>query len=201
MNSLISKIKSSIKTNEKPRNLKIFEFTKIINPEYLFVGDNVIIDDFCLIYAKKESTIKIGSWVHIGCFSSLTGGKIILGNFVGISGGCRIYAGSENYENGALMNPPIPEKYRDVDRSGCVIKDFSFIGTNSCILPGVTIGEGAIVGAGSVVKKDLDPWGIYIMKNGKMVKIKQRDKNKTIKNAIKLQEEFQNIRLTKFDIN
>jgi len=200
MNSIISKIKSSINIKTKPRNLKIFEFTKIINPEYLFVGDNVVIDDFCLLYAKKEAPIRIGSWVHIACFSSLTGGKITLGNFVGISGGCRIYAGSEDYKNGAFMNPPIPEKYRNVNRSGCIFKDFSFIGANSCVLPGVTIAEGAVAGTGSIVRKDLEPWGIYIMRDGKMVKIKERDKKKMIQNSVRLKKEFQNIRLAKFGI-
>ena len=66
---MINKIKSSINNKESPINLKIFEFTKIINPEYVFVGDNVIIDDFCLLYAKEDAPIKIGSWVHITNFS------------------------------------------------------------------------------------------------------------------------------------
>lgn len=191
ISELINKINSSINPKHKPKNLKIFEFTKIINPEYLFVGDYVIIDDFCLLYAKQDAPIKIGSWVHIASFSSLTGGSITLGDFVGVSGGCRIYGGSENYINGALMNPPIPEEYRNVNRDGCIFEDFSFIGTNSCIFPGVKIGQGAVVGAGSIVRTDLEPWGIYIMKNGKMIKIKSRDKSKTIENSRKLLNEFQ----------
>ena len=47
------------------------------------------------------------------------------------------------------------------------------------IFPGVTIGEGAVVGSGSIVRSDLEAWGIYIMRDGKMVKIKDRDKEKT----------------------
>jgi len=39
-----------------------------------------------------------------------------------------------------------------------VIKDYVFIGSYSRILPGVTIGEGAVVGVGSVVTKDVDPY-------------------------------------------
>jgi len=43
-----------------------------------------------------------------------------------------------------------------------VIGKFAVVGANSVVLPGVTIGEGASVGACSVVTRDLDPWGIYI---------------------------------------
>ncbi len=192
---MINKIKSSINNKESPINLKIFEFTKIINPEYVFVGDNVIIDDFCLLYAKEDAPIKIGSWVHITNFSSLTGGPINIGNFVGISSGCRLIGGTEHYANGALMNPPIPEKFRNVSREGCKLEDFSFISVNSCIFPNVIIGEGTVIGAGSIVRKDLEPWGIYIMKNGKMFKINDRDKEKTYEAAKKLANEFPQIRL------
>ena len=195
MNEIINKIKSSIDINEKPRNLHIFDFTKIINPEYVFVGDNVIIDDFCLLYAKEDAQIKIGSWVHIASFTSLTGGTVKIGDFCAIASGSRIIGGTDHYANGALMNPPIPEKYRNIIRKGCILEDFSFIGVNSCIFPGVTIGEGAVVGAGSIVRNDLEPWGIYIMRNNKMVKIKTRNKEKTYHNSKKLQEKFKDIRL------
>lgn len=195
MNPLKEKIKSSIDNGRKPENLRIFEFTKLINPEYIFVGDNVVIDDFCLIYAKPEAPIRIGSWVHLVNFSSYTGGPITIGNFIAVSGGARIFAGTDHYGDGALMNSPIPEEYRNTNRKGCILKDFCFIGANSCVFPGVTIGEGAVVGAGSIVKTDLDSWGIYIMKNGKMVKIKDRNKAKTYENARKLMKEFKNVRL------
>jgi len=199
MNSIISNIKSSINKKDKPFNLRIFDFTKIINPEYVFVGDNVIIDDFCLLYAKPDAIIEIGSWVHIASFTSLTGGPVEIGDFCGIASGCRIIAGTDLYENGALLGPSIPEKFRNLNREGCVLKNFCFIGANSCIFPGVEIGEGTVVGAGSIVRKNLDPWGVYVMKNGNMEKIKERDKNKTIQNSVKLQNEFQKTRLPKFE--
>ncbi len=183
------KIKSSIDINRKPKDLRIFKFTKIINPEYVIIGDNVIIDDFCLLYAKENAPIRIGSWVHLVNFSSYTGGPITIGNFIAVSSGARIMGGSDHYGNGALMNSPIPEQYRNTDRRGCILKDFCFIGANSIVFPGVTIGEGAVVGSGSIVKSDLEPWGIYILRNGKMIKIKERNKTKTIQNSIKLQND------------
>ncbi|MFX1303224.1 MAG: acyltransferase [Promethearchaeota archaeon] len=190
MHPLINKIKSSISYGRKPENLHIFEFTKIINPEFLFVGDNVIIDDFCLLYPKEDAVIEIGSWVHIASFTSITGGPVKIGNFCAIASGSRIIAGSDHYANGALMNPPIPEKFRNVSREGCIMEDFSFLSVNTIVFPGVKISEGAVIGAGSIVRKDVDPWGVYIMKDGNMVKIKERDKAKTIQNSIKLKQEL-----------
>lgn len=53
-------------------NVKTFEYTKIIGLENIEFGENVIIDDFVLIYAKEK--IKIGNFVHIASFSSISGG-------------------------------------------------------------------------------------------------------------------------------
>ena len=125
MNSIKNLIKSSINPNEPPRNLSIYEFTKVINPESVFVGDKVIIDDFCLLYAKPELPIIIGSWVHLASFTSLTGGPITIGDFCSFSSGIRVIGGSEHYANGALCNPPIPEKYRNINRDGCRFENFT----------------------------------------------------------------------------
>lgn len=190
MNEMKNLIKSSIDPNRTPINLQIYDFSKVINPEYLFVGDNVIIDDFCLIYAKKEAPITIGSWVHIVNFASLTGGPITIGDFIAVGGGSRILGGSDQYLEGALMNGPIPEKFRNLNRKGCILKDYCFIGVNSVIFPGVVIGEGAVIGAGSVVRNDIEPWGVYVMKNGKMVRINERDEKKTKQNSALLLKEY-----------
>ena len=184
-----TKIRSIFDHTLSPSNLKIYEFTKIINPEFIFVGDNVIIDDFTLLNANKESIIEIGSWVHITNFSSLSGGPIKIGNFCGISSGCRIIAGTEQYQNGALMNPPIPPKYRSINKAGCVMENFSFLSANCVLFPGVTVKEGAIAGAGSVIREDLGPWGVYVMKNGKMVKVGDRNKEQVYQNAKNLLQE------------
>ena len=144
MNPLLNKIKSSITYGKKPENLKIYEFTKIINPEFITVGNNVIIDDFCLLYAKEDALIEIGSCVHIASFTSLTGGPIKIGNFCTIASGSRIIAGSDHYENGALMNSTIPDKYRALNRQGCIMEDLSFLSVNCMLFPTV-INSGLII--------------------------------------------------------
>ena len=92
--------------------VKTFEFTKIIGLENIEFGKNIIIDDFTLIYASGK--IKIGNYVHIACFASITGGaELILEDFVAISQGCRILTGTDDFIDGGFGNSTIDEKYRN----------------------------------------------------------------------------------------
>lgn len=156
--------------------VKTFEFTKIIGIENIEFGNNIIIDDYVLIYAKKK--VRIGSHVHIACFTSITGGEeFVMEDFSGISQGCRILTGTEDFKDWGFGNPTIDESYRNVTRAPIIIGKFCLIGANSVVLPGVTIGEGAVVGAGSVISKDLEPWGIYVANR----KIGERNKEAVLK--------------------
>lgn len=140
--------------------VKTFEFTKIIGIENIEFGTDVIIDDFVMIYAKAP--MKVGSFVHIAAFSSITGGgECIMEDFTGLSSGARIITGTDDFKDFGFGNPTVPEEYRNVKRGKVVVGRFSIIGANAVVLPDVTIGEGAMVAAGSVVTRDLDPWSIY----------------------------------------
>jgi len=55
------------------------------------------------------------------------------------------------------------------------LEKHALLGTNAIVFPGVTIQEGAIVAAGSIVTKDCDPWGIYMGAPAKKVKERRRD--------------------------
>ena len=161
----------------KLKNVKTFEFTKIIGLNNIRFGKNIIIDDFVLIYATAP--MKIGNHVHIANFSSITGGgKLSIGDFVAISQGCRILTGTDDYVDWGFGNSTIEEKYRNTKREDVNIEKFAIIGANSVVLPGVTIGEGASVGAGSIVTKDLEPWGVYIGNK----RIKDRNKKGILDN-------------------
>lgn len=142
-------------------DVQTFEFTKIVGIENIEFGKNIIIDDFVFIYAKKK--IRIGNYVHIASFTSITGGEsLIMEEFSGLSSGVRIFTGSEDFVDGGFGNPTISETYRNVKRSSVHVGKFCVIGANSVILPGVTVGEGTAVAAGSIVSKNLDPWGVYV---------------------------------------
>ncbi|MBB6186261.1 acyltransferase [Rhodanobacter sp. MP7CTX1] len=143
------------------RNVRIYSGAKIIGAEFITLGDNVIIDDFVLIYARAPTII--GSHVHIASFCSLVGGgELRIGDFCSLSSGVRVLTGSDDFLGGGLTNSTIPTEFRHVTRSHVHIGRHAMIGVNTVLLPGVSIGEGAAVGAGSLVNRELAPWGVYV---------------------------------------
>jgi len=157
--------------------VKTFEFTKIIGIENIDFGSNITIDDFVMIYAKKK--MKIGNYVHIACFSSILGGEeFVMEDFSGISSGSRIFTGTDDLKDWGFGSPNIPEKYRNVKRAPVFIGKFAIMGANTVVLPGVTVGEGATVGANSVITRDLEPWGIYIGNK----KVGERNRDEVLNN-------------------
>lgn len=157
--------------------VKTFEYTKIIGLENIEFGENVIIDDFVLIYAKEN--IKIGNFVHIANFASITGGnKLTIEDFAAVSQGCRILTATDDLKYSGFGNSTVDNKFRNIKSAPIKIGKFSIVGANSVVLPGVTIGEGATVGANSVVTKNLEPWGIYIGNK----KVGERDKEAVLAN-------------------
>lgn len=148
---------------------KIYETAKIINSKNLVVGKFSQIDDFVFLNAGLKS--EIGRFVHISSFCSIIGGgEFYMEDFSGLSAGCRVITASDDFMGGGLTNPTVPEKYTNVKKSFVRIKKHAIIGTNVTIFPGVTIGEGAAVGAGCIVRKDLDPWSVYVGSECKKIK-------------------------------
>ena len=156
-------------------NYKIYDGAKIINRDNLTIGLNSQIDDFVFFNCGEESVL--GSFVHIASFCSIIGGgKLYMGDFSGLSAGCRIITGSDDFLGGGLTNPTVPKEYTNVKTSTVRIGKHVILGTNVTVLPGVTIGEGAAVGAGALVRKDLEPWTIYVGVDCKPIKTRPSDK-------------------------
>jgi galactoside O-acetyltransferase len=56
------------------------------------------------------------------------------------------------------------------------MKKHSIVGANAVILPGVVIGEGAVVGANSLVTKDCKPWTVYVGSPARELKCRPRER-------------------------
>jgi len=145
-----------------------------IEKKFLIVGDNNILDCVC-IFPANEGIITVGNncWIGDSIFNCISG--ITIENNVFISFGCYFYDNNSHsidyrerekdmiqqlnsYKSGKhLLNG---KNWASVNCKRITIRSNSWIGMNCIILKGVTIGEGAIVGAGSVVTKDVAPWTI-----------------------------------------
>jgi len=141
--------------------LTIYSLARIVGRENVHFGDPVIVDDFSLIVARDP--VIIGDYCHIAAFSSITGGqRVEIGDFSAVSQGARILTGTDDFTDWGFGNSTVPSEFRNAKRGPVSIGRFCIIGANAVVLPGVTIGEGATVGAGTVVTRDLEPWGVYL---------------------------------------
>ncbi len=157
---------------QKPKNassdVKIFPMAQLIQEEVIIIGEGTQIDDFTLIYGGQG--IRFGRFNHICSFVSIVGGgQLITGDYVGIAAGCRIITGTHDYTTGKRMVPNIPLEHQEIIRGRIVLEQDVFLGTNVIVMPNITIGEGAIVTAGSFVYRDVAPWTINTGKPARVV--------------------------------
>jgi len=138
------------------------------------LGARCRIDDFCILSAG-EGGIMIGRHVHIAAMCTLIGkGKIEVCDFAGISGRVSVYSSNDDYSGSCLTNPTVPEEFRRTDNRDVTIGRHAIVGAGSVVLPGVTIGEGAAVGALSLVNRSLEPFGVYAGRPAKHIKERSR---------------------------
>lgn len=88
--------------------------------------------------------------------------KIIVGDHVMVGPGVTVITGNHKIDVVGKYLDEITDKEKDPDDDqDIVFEGDNWIGANVTILKGVTIGEGAVVAAGSVVTKDVEPYSIY----------------------------------------
>jgi acetyltransferase-like isoleucine patch superfamily enzyme len=157
-------------------NVKISRYARLYNPNSIYLGNNVRIDDFCILSASATIPLVIKDYVHISAGACLYGGAgLLIDSFSNISGGVKLYTANDDYSGESLVGPTVPEEYRNVDKRQILIGKYVVIGCNSVVLPGVEIMDGVAVGSNSLVKRCLPEWSIYA---GTPVRyIKERSKN------------------------
>ncbi|MFA6939908.1 MAG: acyltransferase [Clostridiaceae bacterium] len=142
------------------KNVLISKKTSIYLPELITIGNNVRIDDFVFL----SGDITLENNIHIAPYSLLIGGSdgsgIVMKNYSGLSSHVTIYSISDDYSGEFMTNPTIPAQYTNVKKGRVILQEYVIVGAASVILPGVEIGEGAAVGAMSMVTKSLPNWKI-----------------------------------------
>jgi dTDP-4-amino-4,6-dideoxy-D-glucose acyltransferase len=139
------------------KNVLISRKCSIYCADSLVIGNNVRVDDFCIL----SGNIEIGSFVHISAYSALYGGAgIKIGSFCGLSSRSTIYSRSDDFSGEHMISPLVPKELTLVEEGRVILKDYVQLGANTIVMPSVTIGEGAVTGAFSFVRGDLTAWSI-----------------------------------------
>jgi galactoside O-acetyltransferase len=142
-------------------NVQISKFARFYNPHKMTIGSNVRIDDFVIISAVSEE-ITIGNYVHIAAYCALFGAAgLVMEDFSGLSSRVTIYTASDDYQTATLTNPTVPQEFRKIKSGKVILKKHVIIGGGSVILPKVIIGEGTSIGALTVVREELEAWGVF----------------------------------------
>lgn len=155
-------------------NVFIDSTVKFFGPSYISVGSNVRIDANVVLTAGPGSLI-IGSNVHIGVGTSVHAGAsdVQLNDFVGLSAGVHIFSARDDFSNGSLTGPTVPNSFRGEFTAKVVLNRHAIVGSNSVIMPGVEIGFGASIGALTFVHRSI-PDGTIVTGNP-MRKVGMRD--------------------------
>jgi acetyltransferase-like isoleucine patch superfamily enzyme len=119
------------------------------------IGDGVFIGEQAFIQGRVDGRCVIGQHVWIGPQSYLDARDLVVEDYVGWGPGARAL-GSQH----TGQPPDVPIIQTDLEIKPTRICAWADIGVNTVILPGVTVGKGAIVGAGAVVTRDVDPFSV-----------------------------------------
>lgn len=162
-----------------------FQFSGKNNQNNVRIGDNTMVG--CnFVFESDEGKITVGNNSYIGGGTTLISrSHISIGNNVTISWGCTIYdhnshsldykerqkdiqRQNDDYRNG--RNFIYSKNWDVVKTKQIIIEDNVWIGFDCTILSGVTIGEGAVIGAHTVVRKDVEPWTVVVGNPAQVVK-------------------------------
>jgi|SRR5271157_3911012 len=140
-------------------NVRVDRSAMFFGAEQITIASNVRIDAWSLITA--EQPIRIGNFVHVGAGAMIFGrAGVVLDDFSGLSPRACILTTSDDFVEGYLTNPTVPEEFKRVTAMPVVMKKHSLLGCGSVVLPGVTVGEGAAIGALSLVHRDVQAFAV-----------------------------------------
>jgi acetyltransferase-like isoleucine patch superfamily enzyme len=163
------------------RNVVFGQNVVLRHPHKIHIGNNVVVDDNCLVDAKGDSNrgIRIGDGVFIGrnTILSCKNGDIELGDGANIGFNCEVFSASRvTVGRNVLMaayayviggdhdfsDPAKTVLEQTRTSAGVTIGDGVWIGAGGKILDGVRVGEGAVIGAGAVVRDSVPAGAIAV---------------------------------------
>jgi acetyltransferase-like isoleucine patch superfamily enzyme len=176
MNSFFSqKELSKIGFKSIGENISISRFANFYSPETIEIGNNVRIDDFCIL----SGIIKLGNFIHISAYCALYGKYgIEMEDFSGMSPRCTVFSASDDFSGDFFIGPMINPQFTNVQGGKVHFGKYSQLGCNCVVLPDLIIAEGVTVGAMSLITRNLSPWNIY---KGIPAKLSKKRSNNLLK--------------------
>lgn len=156
------------------KNVKFEDYAEIhgLCSEGLIFGNYVTISRGVMIRPSSYYGGDLGVGLSIGDHSSIgpygyvgCSGKITIGKNVMFGPKCSLFA-----ENHVFSDPNATIKSQGVAQKGITIEDDCWIGSNVIILDGVTVGRGSVIGAGTIVTKDVPARSILINKRNAVIR-------------------------------
>lgn len=139
-------------------------------------GDSVFIGSQAFFQATHVATCIVGNHVWIGPQAYFDARNLVLEDYVGWGPGAKALCSAHTG-----MPADVPIVQTDLSVKPIRICEWADIGTNAIILPGVTVGKGAIVGAGAVVTHDVEPFAIVAGIPAKFMR--WRDESEAVRTA------------------
>ncbi len=155
------------------RNVYIHPGGRIVRPRFISIGDNVRIGTGTQIFTHPERgeprgiILRIANDVHIGNYNIIGARKsVVLEENVMLGPWVIIVDHSHQYEN-----VEIPVKSQAITKGGYVrLEKDCWVGANVFIFPNVTIGRHAVIGAHSVVNRDIPPYSVAVGSPARVIK-------------------------------
>jgi len=180
------------------KDVRISKLANIRFPELVTIGDHVAIGPYVYISVRMD----IGNRVEINPNVTILGSNksyCKLEDYTFISSGSTLICGTDDYSGSYLIGKMVPDSYRNVTYGQIVLKRYSGIGANCVVFPNVTIEEGTVIGAYSIVKKSLKPWSIYYGIPARRERERKKDLIK-LAECIEQEEELYNRKIEKLVI-
>jgi acetyltransferase-like isoleucine patch superfamily enzyme len=149
-----------LKISKKAKISKWADIEDSCRGSKIIIADNAVIDSFVKIKpAGGMGDVKIGKKTYINSGTVIySGNGVKIGDGVLIASNCSLAPVNHGY----YLRKEILKQGFMPSKGGIIIEDDVWIGANTVILDGAVIRKGAIVGAGSVVRGELESYGVYV---------------------------------------
>lgn len=147
--------------SDSARISKLADIEDSVKGSKIVIGDRTMIDSFVKIKcAGGAGDLRIGADCHINSGVVIyTGNGVTIGDQVLIAANCTL--APVNHEFRARERTILEQRFQP-SKGGIVIEDDVWLGASSVVLDGARIRRGAVIGAGAVVRGELDEYGIYV---------------------------------------